>query len=104
MEEEKALYTQKVEILSRLIKESSLTLEEALLLLKEEEPEASFITTSPQTSPGTIGINPWWGGTTTPSYGTITIPHTGNMPIVTTASSDSTFSINGTTSTSVLNN
>jgi hypothetical protein len=31
------LHTQKVTILSRLIKESSLTLEEALLLLKEEE-------------------------------------------------------------------
>lgn len=31
------LHAQKVTILSRLIKESSLTLEEALLLLKEEE-------------------------------------------------------------------
>lgn len=31
------LHTQKVTILSRLIKESSLTLEEALLLLQEEE-------------------------------------------------------------------
>jgi hypothetical protein len=31
------LHKQKVEILSRLIKETSLTLEEALVLLKEEE-------------------------------------------------------------------
>ena len=34
---ETPLHTQKLAILSRLIKESSLTLEEALLLLKEEE-------------------------------------------------------------------
>jgi hypothetical protein len=34
---DKELHTQKVTILSRLIKESSLTLEEALLLLREGE-------------------------------------------------------------------
>jgi len=37
------LHTQKVTILSRLIKESSLTLEEALTLLKEEEPKQAPI-------------------------------------------------------------
>jgi hypothetical protein len=37
--ENKELHTEKVKILSRLIKESSLSLEEALLLLKEEEVE-----------------------------------------------------------------
>ena len=37
------LHVQKVAILSRLIKESSLTLEEALTLLKEEEPKQAPI-------------------------------------------------------------
>jgi hypothetical protein len=39
--ENKDLHAQKVTILSRLIKESSLTFEEALLILKEEEPKQS---------------------------------------------------------------
>jgi hypothetical protein len=37
--ENNVLHTEKVKILSRLVKESSLTFEEALLLLKEEEKE-----------------------------------------------------------------
>ena len=37
------LHVQKMAILSRLIKESSLTLEEALTLLKEEEPKQAPI-------------------------------------------------------------
>ena len=37
------LHTQKVTILSRLIKESSLTLEEALIVLKDEEPKQAPI-------------------------------------------------------------
>lgn len=52
--ETQELHAQKVTILSRLIKESSLTLEEALLLLKEEEqieePKTEFV---PQTSTST---------------------------------------------------
>ena len=65
------LYAQKVTILSRLIKESSLTLEEALLLLKEEEEEVTQPTinpgiTTPWTSPY---IQPYGSGTGT---GTIT--------------------------------
>lgn len=47
------LHAQKVTILSRLIKETSLTLEEALLLLKEEEIENQTIITNPGTT------NPW---------------------------------------------
>lgn len=39
MENSTPLHAQKVTILSRLVKESSLTLEEALVLLKEEENE-----------------------------------------------------------------
>ena len=54
--ENTSLYSQKVTILGRLIKESSLTLEEALVLLKEEE-----VTAPAQTTP-----SPWIPGTTTP--------------------------------------
>jgi len=79
MQQEVPLHAQKVAILSRLIKESSLTLEEALLILKEEEVESTVIST-----PG------WSTGTTTPwtistqPYGTIN----GN-PITFTSSSTS---------------
>jgi hypothetical protein len=79
MQQEMPLHAQKVAILSRLIKESSLTLEEALLILKEEEVESTVIST-----PG------WSTGTTTPwtiptqPYGTIN----GN-PITFTSSSTS---------------
>ena len=41
--ENQELHAQKVTILSRLIKENYLTLEEALLLLKEEEPKQAPI-------------------------------------------------------------
>jgi pectin methylesterase-like acyl-CoA thioesterase len=62
---ETPLHAQKVAILSRLVKESSLTLEEALLLLKEEEEKPAQQITTIQ--PG------GWGETlTVPSYtGTI---------------------------------
>ena len=59
------LHVQKVTILSRLIKETSLTLEEALLLLKEEEKEPAIIGT---TGYGSITIPPlgtWSTGTST---------------------------------------
>jgi len=55
MEAEVTLHAQKVAILSRLIKESSLTLEEALLILKEDEVASTVVST-----PG------WSTGTTTP--------------------------------------
>lgn len=78
--ENTSLHTQKVAILSRLIKETSLTLEEALLLLKEEEPTTVPVKDGPwgigQTTPwiqpiGTNPLplgspgNPWYGITTT---------------------------------------
>ena len=47
--ENQELHAQKVTILSRLIKENYLTLEEALLLLKDEEPKQAsvqFLTSS----------------------------------------------------------
>ena len=62
------LHVQKVTILSRLIKETSLTLEEALLLLKEEEKEPAIIGTSGY---GTITVPPlgtWSTGTSTSFY------------------------------------
>lgn len=66
---ETPLHSQKLAVLSRLIKESSLTLEEALLLLKEEETEvvdnqpfkiAPY--TPGTTTPWTIPINNPYGG------------------------------------------
>ncbi len=79
------LHAQKVTILSRLIKESSLTLEEALVLLKEEEEEVTpptFIpgTTTPWTVPTQPYIQPYGSGissgtvTWTGGTGTTTVP------------------------------
>lgn len=55
------LYSEKLVILNRLIKESTLTLEEALLLLKEDLP---YTTTMPFNTPGTTVVtpNPYQGG------------------------------------------
>ena len=66
----KDLHAQKVTILSRLIKESSLTFEEALLILKEEEPKqspAQFLTSG---STGTAYIPPLgtWSTTGVPTF------------------------------------
>jgi hypothetical protein len=68
------LHTQKVAILSRLIKETSLTLEEALLLLKEEEVEETPVTVAPSWTPGTASpwIQPYTGSGTFPLVGTVT--------------------------------
>jgi hypothetical protein len=64
---ETPLHSQKLAILSRLIKESSLTLEEALLLLKEEETEV--VDNQP------FKIQPYTPGTTTPWTLPITNPY-----------------------------
>ena len=79
------LHVKKVAILSRLIKESSLTLEEALLLLKEEEVVEEPKQYVPQTSTGTWTTTPY-----TVTYPTFLsgIPTTGTL---TTSSSSSTF-------------
>ena len=85
------LHVQKVTILSRLIKETSLTLEEALLLLKEEEKE-----------PATIG---------TSGYGTITVPPLGTwstgtstMPLYFSSTSGSSTITNTAEESADLNN
>jgi hypothetical protein len=60
------LHAQKVTVLSRLIKESSLTLEEALLLLKEEEkPTLTFGTTNRSSTAIYPPLGTW---STTPAY------------------------------------
>ena len=74
---ENKLHAEKLAILSRLIKESSLTLEEALLLLKEEEQSISM---PPISVPAPIniphhpyGVDPFktWISTGTGDYTTI---------------------------------
>jgi hypothetical protein len=84
------LHAQKVTILSRLIKESSLTLEEALLLLKGEEVEQEPPVFTPgTTTPYTVPYTQWpYGG----GSGTITFSTTGNVGIATT-NPTSSFSI-----------
>jgi hypothetical protein len=62
-----SLHAQKVAILSRLIKETSLTLKEALLLLREEEEEVVVNYHQPY-----FGTNPILSG------GTFTVPLTGS--------------------------
>ena len=67
--ENQELHAQKVTILSRLIKENSLTLEEALLLLKEEEPKQSSINLI--SGSGTVSypsLGTWSTTTTYPSF------------------------------------
>ena len=96
--ETQELHAQKVTILSRLIKESSLTLEEALLLLKEEEIEEVKQEYIPQTSTGTWTTTPY-----TVTYPTFLsgFPTTGT---VTTSSSSSTFTNTIADSSADLNN
>jgi hypothetical protein len=61
------LHAQKVTVLSRLIKESSLTLEEALLLLKEEEkPTLTFGTTNGSSSFPVYPSSGIWSTSTAP--------------------------------------
>jgi len=60
--ENKDLHAQKVTILSRLIKESSLTFEEALLILKEEEPKqpsVQFLNSSTGTAYHVPNLGTW---------------------------------------------
>ena len=82
--ENQELHAQKVTILSRLIKESSLTLEEALLLLKDEQEEAIINQAPPMTSTGS------WS-TYAPSYitGTTTMPLGATISFTNTIADDS---------------
>lgn len=86
--EDKTLHHKKVAILSRLIKESSLTLEEALLLLKTEDVQES-VHNPVQPS--------WFGGTTTPYTIPLTHPVTHGTGVTTISSANSTGVVLNTT-------
>lgn len=72
------LHQKKIQILGRLIKESSLTLEEALLLLEHEEEEQPA-QVAPSFSPWHGTTNPYFTQPYTPLTGTITVPNNGSF-------------------------
>jgi hypothetical protein len=87
--QELTLHQQKVTILSRLVKDNQLTLEEALLILKEEEKPAE-ITVAPY-NPNGIGTIPFYTSTMPyTSTGTLLVNTNGNVGIGTTTSSFNT--------------
>ena len=92
MENTTSLHLQKVTILSRLVKDNQLTLEEALLLLQEESKPAE-ITTVPynQNGYGTIRYNT--GNMPYTSTGTLLVNTNGNVGIGTTTSSNATLTV-----------
>jgi hypothetical protein len=92
--ENKDLHAQKVTILSRLIKESSLTFEEALLILKEEEPKqspAQFLTSG---STGTAYIPPLgtWSSTGMPTF--LSMTGSGSVSSITNTIADNSADLN----------
>lgn len=89
--ENTSLHTEKVAILSRLIKETSLTLEEALILLKEEDVAEQTIVSAPGYFPGTT--TPW---TTHTIHGSYTLPLTGS---ITTNANTNTYNFSNGAST-----
>jgi hypothetical protein len=95
--ETQELHAQKVTILSRLIKESSLTLEEALLLLKEEEQVEEEVVQEPKYIPQT-GTSTWTTNPYTVSYpiyqGSGTMPLTGTNVTFTNTIADSSADLN----------
>lgn len=80
------LHKQKIQILGRLIKESSLSLEEALLLLQDKEEQEQEVVKQPalQYTPSTGTYTPWpYGGS-----GVITVPLNGSFGMATTTSTN----------------
>lgn len=69
--ENNELHTEKVKILSRLVKENYITLEEALLLLKEEEQESVNVGTSGY---GTVTTYPSYRSWSTGNTVTYSVP------------------------------
>lgn len=86
--EHSALHQEKIQILSRLIKESTLTLEEALVLLQEEEKESSVISTPSFRMGTTQWSQPYFGSGTIPLSGTV---NTISFPTGTTSTTATTF-------------
>ena len=70
--ENNELHTEKVKILSRLVKENYITLEEALLLLKEEEQEKQGLVNIGTGGYGTTAPYPSYAGWTTTCGNTVT--------------------------------
>jgi len=94
--ENQELHAQKVTILSRLIKESSLTLEEALLLLKEEDAIEEDVVQEPKYVPQT-GTSTWRTTpytVTYPTYLSGTVPLTGSNVTFTNTIADSSADLN----------
>ena len=83
--ENKDLHTQKVTILSRLIKESSLTFEEALLILKEEEPKQTSVQFLGSSSTAYIPPLGTWSSTGMPTF----LSMSGTSSITNTIADDS---------------
>ena len=88
--ENKDLHAQKVTILSRLIKESSLTFEEALLILKDEEPKQTSVQFLGTT--GTAYIPPLgtWSSTGVPTF----LSMTGGTSSITNTIADDSADLN----------
>ena len=87
--EHSTLHQEKIQILSRLIKESTLTLEEALVLLQEEKEQPAPVST-PGFMPGITTISPQ------PYFGTGIIPLSGTVNV---ANGTGVSFMNNTTST-----
>lgn len=95
---EQDLHSQKITILSRLVKESSLTLEECLLLLKEEVSQPIDLQ---QFNPGTT--TPWVTLPKVPPYGTI-ITRSGTSSVMyNTTTTNDTLNLTGSLTTSAIN-
>jgi hypothetical protein len=78
--ENTSLHTQKVTILSRLVKDNQISLEEALLLLKEEE---TPVIVAPAWNPGTVSpyIQPYIGSGTGITFSSTTAGTTAGFNI-----------------------
>jgi hypothetical protein len=90
--ENQDLHAQKVTILSRLIKESSLTFEEALLILKEEEPKQSsvqFISSGSTTYIPPLGT---WSTTGMPTF--LSMTGSGSVSSITNTIADDSADLN----------
>ena len=83
--ENQELHAQKVTILSRLIKENYLTLEEALLLLKDEEPIQSSVQFISSGSTAYIPPLGTWSSTGIPTFLSMTGSGTTTTSITNTA-------------------
>lgn len=97
--ENPTLHAQKVAILSRLVKESSLTLEEALLLLQEEEEVVQDSVQHPVQQQGWFG-HPYTVPLT--GSGTITVPN-GFYTLTTGGANTTTVTTSGFTPSSITN-